>query len=271
MAAAAAASKTIVITGANRGIGLGLLEVYAKQSGVRVIATARDPAKAEKLQALVKANKHLSVVALDVSDSKSVSAFPAALSAAGVNAIDVLVNNAGVGTGAPGVPFLTKLETETVDNFLGIYRTNVVGVWDVTQKVLPLLRASKSGAFVYNVSSIMGSVSITNDMPWPGLAAAYRVSKAALNELSAVQAREYNIESVTASASSDAKVKAGAARLISIVALHPGWVDTDMGSQAGKPPTTIAQSADGIVKVIASGKTNAKVVFLDFENKPLTW
>jgi NAD(P)-dependent dehydrogenase (short-subunit alcohol dehydrogenase family) len=218
----------------------------------------------------VKAHKHLSIVPLDVTDSKAVAALPAALAAIGVTSVDVLVNNAGVGTGAKGVEFLTKLSTETVDNFIGIYRTNVIAIWEVTEKLLPLLRKS-SAAFVYNVSSIMGSVAITNEMWWPGLAAGYRLSKAALNELSAVQAREYNVESVTAAASADAKTAASAAPLISIVALHPVWVDTDMGSQAGKPPTTIAQSAAGIVNVIATGKTNAKTVFLDFENKPQAW
>lgn len=269
---AASAQPVVLITGASRGIGLGLVETYAKK-GYRVVAAARDPAKADKLQALVKANKSIATIKVDVSDSKSVATIGASLAALSpaVTAVDVLINNAGVASGAPlvgGAQGLSKLETETVENFINIYRTNVVGVWEVTEKVLPFLRKSKV-AKVVNISSVMGSVEATNSGPWPGFAAAYRASKSALNELSAVQAREYNLASVTASA--DAKTAASAAPLITVLSVHPGWVDTDMGNGAGKPPTSVEQSVTGIEKVVTGAPVSAKTSFWDFEGKPVAW
>lgn len=260
----AASAQTVVITGASRGIGLGLVDVYAKK-GWRVIAAARDPAKAAGLQALVKANpKSVSTVTLDVSDSKSVAALPAALAEAKVGAVDLLINNAGV-AGSFG-----PIEKETVANFESTYRVNVIGVWETTQAVLPLLRKSKA-ATVAHISSIMGSITATLEGPWPGQAAAYRISKAAVNELGAVQAREYNEPTVKALASTDAAVRAAAAPLITIVQVHPGWVDTDLGNGAGKPPTSVVQSTTGIESALSALKPTAKAVFLDFENKPLPW
>lgn len=270
---AAANAPVVLITGASRGIGLGLVDTYAKK-GFRVVAAARDPAKADKLQALVKANpKAIATIKVDVSDSKSVAGIPAQLAALSpaVGHIDVLINNAGIASGAPlagNAQGLSTLENETVENFLNIYRTNVVGVWEVTKVLLPLVRKSKA-AKVVNISSVMGSVDATNNGPWPGFAAAYRASKSALNELSAVQAREYNLASVTASA--DAKTVATAAPLITVLAVHPGWVDTDMGNGAGKPPTSVEQSVTGIEKTVTAAPVSAKTSFWDFEGKPVAW
>ena len=272
-AAASSAVDTVVITGASRGIGLGLVEVYAAK-GWRVIAAARDPAKADKLQALAKAQgaAKVSVVALDVSDSKSTAALPQALAALKVSSVELLINNAGI------VGNFGTLEKESTDNFATVFRTNVTGVWEVTQAVLPLLRKAKasaaggSGPKIANISSTMGSVQSTLDGPWAGLAAAYRVSKSALNELGAVQAREYNAATVTALAGSDAAAKAAAAPLITVVQVHPGWVDTDMGNGAGaKPPTSVVQSTTGIEAAVSAAKPNAKAIFVDFENKPVPW
>ncbi len=269
MSAASNSNKIVLITGATRGIGLGLTEVYAK-NGWRVVATARDESKAADLQALSKTYKNVSIVQLTADDSKSVAALPAQLAAIGVTGIDLLYNNAGIMSGDASVSGVPSLETETVKNFLDVYRTNVVGVWEVTKVLKPLIRAAASkAARIVNVSSIMGSVDATLEGPWPGQAGAYRASKAALNELSAVQAREYNAESVKAAA--DSKAAASAEPLITVVALHPGWVETDLGKSAGKPPTTVLQSVTGIEKVISGVKTNAKAVFLDFEGNTVKW
>jgi len=260
--ATASPNTTVLITGASRGIGFGLTELYAKK-GFRVIAAARTPATAAALTAVAKAHPNVTVVALDVADSKSVAALPAALAAAKVTSVDVLINNAGV-VGS------RSLAQHSADSFMTVYRTNVVGVWDVTQSLMPLLRASQAvgGPKVINISSTMGSIAGTNDGPWAGQAAAYRVSKAALNQLSAVQAGEYNRtkrrgESGGESGSSPA--------LITVVALHPGWVQTDMGKASGSPPTTLLQSVTGIAKVIDAVKPNPKTQFLDFENHTLPW
>jgi len=264
---------TVLITGASRGIGLGLVEVYAK-AGFRVIATARTPNKADQLNALAKANKSITIVALDVGESKSVGNLHSALTG-GVSVIpkldslDILINNAGIGANesTAGLGF-TKLEQETVSSFMDIYRTNVVGVWEVTQSVLPLLRKSKQPQII-NISSIMGSIEYTNSSPaLAGRSGAYRASKAALNELSAVQARENN-------PGIDAKAPVTPTPpVIGVLALHPGWVDTDLGNSGGpKAPVSLQQSVTGIHKVItaAAAKPSPKAVFIDFEGKNLSW
>jgi len=273
MSSAQPQQQTVLITGAARGIGLGLVEAYAK-AGFRVIAAARTPNKADQLNALAKANKSISIVALDVSDSKSVGNLHSALTG-GVSVIpkleslDILINNAGIAsTPSTAAVGFTKLEQETVSNFVDIYRTNVVGVWEVAQSVLPLLRKSKLPQII-NISSLMGSVEDTNSSQlFAGRSVAYRASKAALNELSAVQAREYN-------PAIDAKAPvAPTPPVIGVLVVHPGWVDTDMGNSAGiKPPTSLPQSITGIHKVItaAAAKPSPKAVFIDFEGKLLPW
>lgn len=269
MAKAAASPLVALITGASRGIGLGLAEAYAKK-GYRVIATARDPAKADKLNGLVKAHpQHLAVAQLDVADSKSVAALPAQLRALKppVAAIDLLVNNAGIFS----ADFMVPIENETVQDFMAVYRTNVVGTWEVTQALLPFVRQSKAPKVV-NVSSLMASIKAADTMPMAGLAVAYRSSKAALNMLSASQAREFNAATVAAAAG-DAKAKAAAAPLITVVALHPGWVDTDLGNGGGKaqPPLTVAQSVAGCVKTIDAAKTSATLSFVDWEGNAMDY
>lgn len=278
------AQPVAVITGASRGIGLGLVEVYAKK-GYRVIAAVRNPATSDKLQSVIKALSpaqaaSVSAVALDVADSKSVAAFAGALGALkpAVTGVDVLINNAGIldARGANGATVgLSTLDTDTVASFEAVYRTNVVGVWELTHKLLPLLRGAtaKGGAKVANISSNMGSVDDTVNGGWPPVGVAYRASKAALNELTAVQAREYNGATVAArtAAGADAKAAAAAAPYVTVVAVHPGWVETDMGSNAGKPPTTVAQSAAGIEAVVTGLPAGPKASFWDFEGKPMKW
>jgi NAD(P)-dependent dehydrogenase (short-subunit alcohol dehydrogenase family) len=89
---AIANAETILITGSNRGIGLGLAEAYAER-GWRVIATARDPSRAEELNALAAKYETLTVEELDVTDDAEIAALAAKYDG---TAIDVLLNNAGV-------------------------------------------------------------------------------------------------------------------------------------------------------------------------------
>lgn len=180
----------IVITGANRGIGLALARRYAAR-GDEVHGTAREPEHAKELASLPGVRVH----ALDVRSDASVAAFAAELGDAGV---DVLVNNAGRGHWEGLAEFDAKLALELFD-------TNAVGAVRVTRALLPMLR--KAQGKVFHVTSGMGSIG-DNHM---GGAYAYRMSKAALNMAGRTLAIELAKD-----------------RVASIV-LEPGWVKTDMG------------------------------------------
>lgn len=139
--------KIAIVTGASSGFGL-LAAVKLAQSFF-VIATARQPEKAEQLRGL--AAKHhvadsIHITALDVTDEHSIEAFGKTISA--YAPIDVLVNNAGTAYGG-------FIEDVPMEHFRKQFETNVFGLINVTKTVLPYIR-KHSGAKIINVSSISG-------------------------------------------------------------------------------------------------------------------
>jgi NAD(P)-dependent dehydrogenase (short-subunit alcohol dehydrogenase family) len=202
-----------LVTGSNRGIGHEVARQLAAR-GDHVIVTARDQAKADAAAEAIGGD--VRPLALDVSDAASIEAAAAAV-AEDPGALDVLVNNAGIGAdfGVAGAePDFDALQ-ETLDtNFFGAYR--------LTAALLPLLRASDHARIV-NVSSGMGG--ITEMGGWsPG----YRVSKAALNAMTRILSTELADDGVLVNSAC------------------PGFVATDMGSQFGaKKP--VEDAAEGIV------------------------
>lgn len=149
---------TILITGANRGIGLELARQYS-EAGDTVIRTMRGVDKAE--------TPFGTTMALDVTDEESVASFAAAL---GDQPIDLLINNAGVSGGAG----LRSTELDFA-SFQQVIDANVFGPLRVTQALLPNLRKA-SGARVAVMSSRMGSLALAQSGHLP-----YRTSKAAVN------------------------------------------------------------------------------------------
>lgn len=180
----------VVITGANRGIGLALAKRYSAK-GDSVIGTARDVGAAKPLAAL----PGVTTLALDVRDDASVAAFAAVL---GDEGIDVLINNAGVGHWEGLSAFDAKVA-------LDLFDTNALGAIRVTRALLPMLK--KARGKVFHMSSGMGSIGDNHS----GGAYAYRMSKAALNMAGRTLAIELAKD-----------------RVASIV-VEPGWVKTDMG------------------------------------------
>ena len=200
-----------LVTGANRGIGREIARQLA-ELGYEVLLSARDEGRAREAAEAVGARP----LVLDVSDPASIERAAAEVSE-DPGSLDVLVNNAGVGTdwGVAGVdPDFAAIQDALDTNFFGAYR--------LTVGLLPLLRASEHPRVV-NVSSGMGG--ITEMGGWtPG----YRVSKAALNAMTRILSTEL----------SEAGVLVNSA--------CPGFVATDMGAQFGasKP---VAEGAAGIV------------------------
>lgn len=229
--------SSVLITGANRGIGLELARQYAAD-GWQVFATARDPNAAPDLAALAKASGGtVSVFALEVTDVDAVDRLAAALRG---KALDVLINNAGVAV-RDGMNFG---ETNP-DSWARAFMVNTIAPTKVSEALLPNLLAGK-GKTIGMLSSRLGSHTYNN-----GGYLAYRATKAALNSVVRTMAAELKDKGIMT------------------VALHPGHVRTDMGGAAA--PVVPTASAAGLRKVLA-GMTAAKNGgFFDFEGNELAW
>ena len=207
--------KNIIITGGNRGIGLGLVKQLSIDNNV--IMTVRNDQKGEEALDQNKENiKNTSYVVMDVNDSKSVVNSFLQIKKR-IKNIDILINNAGILI--PGLKFnITAIDTDE-ESILKTFNTNTIGVLRVTKQSVPLM---KSGARIINISSGMGQL---DDMGSGSLA--YRLSKTALNALTKVMANELSEKN------------------ISVNAICPGWVQTDMGGKDAN--LTINESVSKIV------------------------
>ncbi|HEY1614216.1 MAG TPA: SDR family oxidoreductase [Rhizomicrobium sp.] len=206
----------VLITGANRGIGLELVRQYAAD-GARVFAGVRDPAKAAALSELARdAGGRISLHQLDVASTPSVEAFAKDV---GDTAIDVLINNAGVSGSHQ------SLDDMNFDNWLDALNVMTLGPFRVSQAFLPHLEKAGAAKVMTVTSQIAAST-------WPhGGTYAYASAKAAVNRVMQVLAIDLKPRGVT------------------VAVIHPGWVKTDMGGP--NADITPEESACGIRKVIA--------------------
>jgi len=195
---------TVLVTGANRGIGLELARQYAAR-GWKVIGTARKPAEAKELNALAAASEgRVMVESLDVMDLAAIDAL--AKKYAG-QPVDILFNNAGVTGGGQNQQFGRNMQWALFD---AVHRTNVVGPLKMAEAFLPHLEAGYQKK-ISNVSSSQGSIGSTKN----GMLYIYRSSKAALNMVMKNLANQLR------------------GKGIAIALIDPGPVDTDM--MAGLP------------------------------------
>lgn len=229
--------KTICITGSNRGIGLGLVKYYL-QSGDKVIAMCRNPVRATELKAL-SSSGNLSVIGMDIGDKQSIQQ---AVNQIGDCAIDVLINNAGVG-GDGGQS--QSLEQINEDDWLQVLRINTLAPFFVTRALLPSLRQSPA-AKVMMLSSQLSVVSYNNI----GLYA-YESSKTALNKV--VRGLSVDLEPEG----------------ICVCALDPGWVKTDMGGPNAE--ITVEQATNGLAKIIDGLDLSKTGTFWQWNGKEQSW
>ena len=206
--------KTVVVTGAGRGIGRRLVELYL-EAGDQVVAGVRDPAAARELQQ-GSSGGDLEVCALDVRDGGSVRRLADAL---GVRPVDILINNAGVMGGDR-----QSLDNMDYDAWRDALEVNTLSPFRVTTALLPNLARSPQPKII-TLTSQMGSLSRNS----PG-AFAYRSSKAAANKVMQVMALELK------------------ARGMIVCPMHPGWVRTDMGGPTAA--ISVEESARGLLEVI---------------------
>lgn len=226
---------TVLITGANRGIGLEFAKQYAAE-GADVIACCRSPEKADALNALARA-AGFKVMALDVTSPKSVEALKAALNG---QSIDILINNAGVG-GQRSEP----RGSIDFDAWVETFKTNSIAPMLVSRVLHDNLKASKLKKLV-TITSMMGSIAGHG-----GGAYAYRASKAAANSVMHGLSKEW--------------AKDG----IAIGIFHPGWVKTDMGGASA--PVTPQDSVKGLRAQIAKLSAANSGAYLDFTGKEIAW
>jgi NAD(P)-dependent dehydrogenase (short-subunit alcohol dehydrogenase family) len=226
-----------LVTGANRGLGLEFVRQLLAR-GDHVIAACRHPGKASDLNRL--AGDHpgrLHVLPLDVADEKSRNAFAHELPLV-ADGIDLLINNAGVLHS--GERFGHVAATQLDDSL----RTNAAGPFLLTQALAPHLA---DAAKVANLSSMLGSISSVDGFHTP----TYAISKAAQNMATVLLAQALHERGIT------------------VIALHPGWVQTDMGGKGAQ--VTPADSARGLLGVIDSATLADSGRFIDWQGNALPW
>jgi len=231
-------TRTILVTGANRGLGLEFARQYAAD-GWQVYAACRAPNDAKELQkAAAASGGQMHLLALDVTDTTSVRSAAGAL---GGEAIDVLVNNAGVG--GPRDERLGRLDYAAWERVLDV---NTLGPMRVIEAFVDDVANSREKKIV-TITSGMGSIADNTS----GGSYAYRTSKAAVNM-------------VAKSLSLDL-----APRGIICIVMNPGWVRTDMGGPRGT--LAPAESIQAMRQVIAGLKPGDTGKFFNYNGKGYPW
>lgn len=229
--------ETILITGANRGIGLELTRIFANNNW-QVLACCRHPEQAEQLQKIVNGHGQVRVYALDVSDGGAIERLASGLRH---ETIDILFNNAGIfGPREQGFGHTDPAA------WLQVLRTNVIAPLQMAEALVEQVARSRRKV-IAAVGSMLGSLTENTS----GGYYVYRTSKTAVHMVMkslSVDLRERGIISV---------------------AFHPGWVRTDMGGP--QAPTTPEESATGLFRVLTGLGQKDNGRFLTFEGKELPW
>lgn len=233
--------RRVLITGANRGLGFEFVRQCLAR-GDRVFAGCRNPAKATALQALSADHPgQLTIPPLDVTDEETIAACVEAIRSQ-VDGLDLLINNAGI------YPRGETPTTLNADTMLRAFHVNAVGPMIVAKHCLDLLRAGDHPRIV-NISSKMGS------LWWKeregGGDYSYCSSKAALNMLTRTLAFDLRSDGII------------------VVALNPGWVQTDMGGS--NADLTPAESVCGMLEVIERLTESDSSKFFTWEGKEHPW
>lgn len=230
--------SSILITGANRGLGLEFVAQYAA-AGWRVLAACRDPSETGALKRIAEAaGGSVSLHRLEVTDPGSIRRLAGELSS---QPLDLLLNNAGVA----GREAATFGQTDK-QAWLDTMAVNVVAPMHMAEAFLPHVQKSER-RIIATISSRMGSIGENGD----GGMYAYRSSKAAAN-------------AVAKSLSNELKDKG-----VAVVVLHPGWVRTDMGGPDA--PVLPQESVSGLKKVLDKVTLADSGKFINYDGSPIPW
>ena len=228
--------ETILITGANRGLGLEFVRQYAP-TGATLLACCRDPQNASELQALQKHHANIRIYPLDISNTQDIQKLASQIQ----EPIDILINNAGILEKEEGFGNLST------DTFVQTFLINSIAPLKMTEAFSKQV-AKSNRKLIVCISSSMGSIGENSS----GNYYSYRTSKAALNM--AMKTAAFDL----------------APQGINVLLLHPGWVKTRMGGEdaAIEPAKSIA----GMRKVIENYQPKpAEVAFYRFDGTVVAW
>ncbi len=223
--------STVLITGANRGIGLEFAKQYT-DAGWNVIGTARNPETADELRAT-----GATILELDVLDQSTIDALVESLDG---QPIDLLINNAGI------FPRVSSINEVDFDDYARTLAVNTTGPARVTQALLSNVAQSKAKTII-NISSGLGSIENTTS----GVFYGYRESKAALNMLSRTLGMELKADGFI------------------VAAVHPGWVQTDMGGANAN--LTPSESVSAMRETIAKLTVDDTGTYWSYDGQPVAW
>jgi len=224
------ATKTALIIGASRGLGLGLVQ-RLREDGWNIVATVRDPAKATDLAAV----QGVQVETLEMNSTTQLDALQQRLHG---QTFDLLFVNAGVM--GPGDQNAERAQLADVGD---LFMTNAVSPIRVAQRFTPQL--NNDGVLVF-MSSILGSVAIPDGSEM----CLYKASKAALNSM---------INSfVTLNQPQQ-----------TVLAMHPGWVKTDMGGENAE--IDVLTSTRGMVDQLKANAGKGGLHFINYKGDSLIW
>ncbi len=229
----------ILITGANRGIGLELVKQCLGR-GDRVFAGCRKPEEAGELRALLaETSGQLSIVRLDVTSESSLQQARANVEAE-AGRLDALFNNAAVNFGDE------TLLAATAPELMAAMQVNAIGPVIAVKTFLDLLKKGRSPRII-NISSDAGSISTKRHFGGYH----YSASKAALNMYTRSMSKDPDLEGIL------------------VVALHPGWVRTDMGGP--RAPLSVEDSVRGILRVFERLTFADQGKFLTYAGEEQPW
>ena len=229
--------STILITGANRGIGLELTRQFAA-NGWAVLACCRNPLEAGALQTLSKHNSSIEVHRLDVTNYAQMSTLASQLSD---RPIDILLSNAGI-YGPKGIGF-GEIEAEVWREVLEV---NTIAPMMLAQAFVEQVAASRR-RLIAVISSKVGSIADNSG----GGGYIYRSSKTAVNQV---------VKSLSIDLSE---------RGISVISLHPGWVLTDMGGPNAEISTV--ESVEGLKSILQSACSEQSGQFIEYNGNSIPW
>ncbi|NP_001090124.1 uncharacterized protein LOC735202 [Xenopus laevis] len=245
--------RTVLVTGSNRGIGFEFVQqiINSQNSPHKIFATCRDPGaqQSQELRKLSEKHPNVVVIQLDTTNPASVNASVKEVEKhLNGEGLDLLINNAGILT-------QNSLETQTSEDMMNVYNVNVVGPMLMTQAYHHLLKRSgveSSGkSAIVHISALLGSLEELPNLFSALPVISYRCSKAALNMLSRCHMEGYRQDGIIS------------------IAIHPGWVQTDMGGE--KAPLTKQTSVAGMMKIIFSLNEQHNGTFVDWEGKTIPW
>ncbi|XP_066541643.1 C-signal [Hoplias malabaricus] len=256
MSSAFKTCRSVLVTGANRGLGLQIVDnlVTGDFSPGKIIATARKPSGAKELQNLAVKYPQIHITPLDVVSQDSIEEAAVAVDQiVKEDGLSCLINNAGISVPA-------DFETVTAEKMLENFHTNSVSPLMITKAMLPMLKRAAAGgtgmgihrAAVINMSSFLGSMELSWGEPaqkfkwYP-----YKASKSALNMVTRCMAVDLEADGILC------------------MAIHPGWVRTDMGGL--EAPLSKEESITSLLNVIGGLTEKDRGSFLDYTGEPLPW